>query len=77
MTPLDRTTTTLRAIGAHKSWPWLQIVGTAGFGAALAMKWMGKAEGSDFYAVLLFCALLMRPDKLVALARAKYGKPDA
>ena len=74
MTRLQRTSVALRAIAQHRSWPWIQIVGTMTVGAALAMRWVGKAAGTDFYVTIGAGLFLMRPDKLIALAKVKYGK---
>lgn len=54
----------------HPAWDWLMAAGVLVAGAAFAMRWLGKFEGSDFWAALAFAALLIRPDKLVDVVRA-------
>jgi hypothetical protein len=59
-----------RRVSDHPAWDWLGWVGIFLALFAFAGKWVGKLSGSDFWAALVFAALLVRPDKLVDLVRA-------
>jgi len=57
----------------HPAWTWLGWFGALIAVAAVALKWFGRLDGADFWALLVFAALMIRPDKLVDLARARWG----
>lgn len=57
----------------HIPWNWIMIGGFIFAGASFFLRYTDHLTGNEFAYALGFSMLLIRPDKLVAIAKARFS----